>query len=239
MNQIPGNEYLQSNGINFFHSFDTLDVADLLTPAVADIDLDEFPSTVLIANAGRKLWDALQDFGMRDSDPVDTFSEHIATTYATEQLNTTVKILYPSSYPVPLREFGARTGSVHTSLIGIGIHPHFGTWFAYRALFLVGIQLPASVQPKSEHPCEICPDMPCRAVCPPMVVKDPGLFDLDGCARFRLQEQSPCASSCFSRIRCPVGTEFRYAPRQMKYHYDRSRRSMARYYSELKDSRRN
>ena len=231
MNQSDGLEYLRMNGINLYHVFDTSSIADLLVPAVPDLRLEDYPSAVLIANAGYELWHSLESFGMYGNDPVDNFSLHLATTYAKDYLNSEAMILYPSSYPISLRAIGERTGWSFTTPMGISIHPKFGTWFAYRSIFLLEKQLPATKPDQADHPCHSCLDKPCQTVCPSGAVRDIGAFGLDECARFRLQDSSPCAYSCFSRIACPVGSEYRYVPDQMKYHYKRSRESMARHYS--------
>lgn len=235
MNTELGREYLASNGINLFHVFDTSTLEDLLSPAIDERVLDKFPSAVLIANAGAEFWLALEKFGMHGNHPVDHFSSHLATTYATNYLKTGFELLYPSDYPISLRAIADRTGWCHPSPLGITIHPHFGTWYAFRSMFLTRIQLPASDCSLTESPCDSCADKPCISACHVGAVGEIGKFELETCARFRIQDSSPCSFSCISRIRCPVGSEYQYDPKQMKYHYRRGRESMARYYSTRSD----
>ena len=225
-----GRKYLGTNGINLFHVFDTASLADLLQPAVSEANLSDYPSTVLIANAGSDLWHAMQAFGTCSDDPIDEFSIHLASTYARDYLKTKFKILYPSNLPISLRAIGSRTGWCHPSPLGLTIHPEFGTWYAFRALFLVKERLPASEAQETDHPCETCEDKPCIPACPVNAVGEIGSFDLDKSAHFRLRDSSPCAYRCLSRISCPVGTEYQYVPQQMKYHYQRSRSTIAQYY---------
>ncbi len=235
MNPRLGREYLASNGINLFHVFDTQTLEDLLSPAIDERLLKDYPSAVLIANAGAEFWHALKKFGMHGHDPVDDFSIHLASIYSTEYLKTDFKLIYPTDIPVSLRAVAERTGWSHPSPLGITIHHEFGTWYAFRAMFLVRTRLPASDCSPTESPCGNCTDKPCISACHVDAVGEIGSFNLEACARFRIRESSPCSFSCISRIRCPVGTEYRYDPEQMKYHYRRGRDSMIRYYGEQSD----
>lgn len=239
MDHGGGIQFLEQQGINLFHVFDTKDVLDLIKPALSQFDFEKFPSAVLIGNAGSGLWRALQEYGMDSADPVDDFSIHLANQYSSQYLKTSNFILYPSSYPISLLKFGMRTGWAHTTPMGISIHPIFGTWFAYRALFLVQKKLEKSVPLPDPHPCESCVDKPCQPICPSGAVRDIGFFGLDECARYRIQNDSRCSQQCLSRLRCPVGSEHRYVPKQMQYHYFRSQQTILRYYgSGSKNSRR-
>ena len=112
MNPRLGREYLASNGINLFHVFDTRTIEDLLSPAIDELVLNDFPSAVLIANAGAEFWYAIEKFGMHGNDPVDYFSIHLATTYAKNYLKTDFELLYPSDYPISLRAIADRTVGV-------------------------------------------------------------------------------------------------------------------------------
>ncbi|MDE0308457.1 MAG: hypothetical protein OXI60_01310 [Acidiferrobacterales bacterium] len=237
MNPRLGRDYLASKGINLFHVFDTRTLEDLLSPSIDEGVLNHYPSTVLIANAGAAFWHALEQFSLHGNDPVDDFSVHLAQTYSTEFLDTDFKLLYPSDLPISLRAVADRTGWSHPSPLGITIHPEFGTWYAFRAMFLVRMSLPASDSSPTESPCDSCVDKPCIPACHVDAVGKIGSFDLDTCARFRIREASPCAFSCNSRNRCPIGSEYRYVPEQMKYHYRRGRDSMARFYGAGRDQK--
>ena len=231
MDQDRGIQFLESQGINLFHAFDTKDVLDLFEPALPEFDFEEYQSTVLLGNAGSGLWHALQDYGMDSADPVDDFSVYLANQFSAQYLDTSNFILYPSSYPISLLNLGMRCGWAHTTPMGISIHPKFGTWFAYRALFLVKKKLEKSVALLDPHPCESCVDKPCQPICPSGAVREIGFFGLNECTRYRIQDDSRCSRGCLSRLRCPVGSEHRYVPEQMKYHYFRSQQTILRYYS--------
>lgn len=225
-----GIEFLASRGINLFHAFDTSDLVDLLNESVTDIEFERYPSTILLANAGFEFWQSLKQADIRGDHPVDQYSILLAKAYSQDFLNCDAQILYPSDYPISLREVGFRTGWSFTTPMGITIHPKFGTWYAYRALFLVETKVPASRPLVADHPCESCVEKPCRTACPSGAVDDIGSFELERCARYRIEDKSPCSFQCLSRNRCPVGTEYQYLPEQMKYHYNRSRTTMIRYF---------
>ena len=226
-----GNEFLESSGINMLCIFDTDKVKHLITPALPDLDEREYPSTVLMANAGSALWEAMKLDGMIFPDPVDSFSSKVAVTFAKEYLQAESKLLYPSNeYLVSLPEFGTLAGWSHMSPMRVGIHPKFGLWFAYRVLMLVSVPLPPTERGATEHPCLSCIEKPCQSACPANAVGNIGDFDLDKCFGFRDKENSPCARQCLARVRCPVGSEFRYTKDQLNYHYDRSLVSLRWYF---------
>ena len=230
MNHELGRDYLASKGIKLLHVFDTSTLEDLLSPAIDAETLSEYPSTVLTAHAGADFWHALSEFGHVGDHPVDHFSIHLTDKYVTEYLNVEHMLLYPSEYAISLRSVAQRTGWCHPSPLGVTIHHEFGLWFAFRSLFMVKTHLPASDSSPTEPPCESCADKPCISACPSNAVGEIGKFQLEPCARYRLQESSPCSFSCLSRIRCPVGSDYRYVSKQMKYHYQRSRNTIAHYY---------
>lgn len=228
--QTKGLEYLNACGINLFHAFDTDSIATSISDAVPHLNLNQYPTTILVANAGYKFWQSMKDAKVEGEDPIDQYSTTIVQRYSQHFLDAEFELLYPSDYPVSLRTIGSKTGWSHDSPMGISIHPEFGLWFAYRALFMVSTPLPASQPIQLKHPCESCVDKPCQAVCPASAVTEMGAFDLDTCARFRIEDDSICGFQCLSRISCPVGAEYRYVPEQMKYHYQRSRKTMVRFF---------
>lgn len=230
INHKGGIQFLESRGINLFHAFDTSSLVDLLSKAVPNLELDKYPTTILIANAGFEFWQSLKQAGIQGDHPVDQYSFLLASEYSQKYLDCEAQILYPSDYPISLRDVGSRTGWSFTTPMGITIHPKYGTWYAYRALFLVETHIPVSPPLVADHPCESCVEKPCQSVCPSNAVREIGSFGLEQCARYRIEDDSPCSFQCLSRNRCPVGTEYRYVHEQMKYHYNRSRNTMIGYF---------
>lgn len=234
-NARKAQEHLDLNGINMRFVFDTSEVADALEPAMPRSVLDDFPSTVLLGNAGRTLWDVLEQKGLAGADPVDDFSISVATDYIELLgMGTRAMIIYPSNYQISLTKLAERAGWSFSTPMGVMIHPEFGPWFAYRAVLLVRPRLEASAPLNASSPCESCADRPCQSACPSGAVGEIGEFALETCSRYRLLDESPCERKCLSRIACPVGTEYRYGDSQMQYFYGRSRKTLARHFGAIK-----
>jgi len=228
-----GLEFLAERGLNIIHVFDTEQIADLITPALPQIDLSRYPRTVLTASAGMRYWQNVQDSAFANySNPVDEYSVYVSQNFVETFLCGQSFLLYPSDLPIPLGSVGLRSGWSFQSPMGISIHPEFGTWFAYRTLLLVEDELPCTKTPAYSHPCDECDGKPCISICPSGAVGPIGEFGLEACGRYRISDQSSCAYTCKSRFVCPVGTKFRYVPDQVYYHYNRSRKTMSRYYKD-------
>ena len=226
-----GTGILDQNGVNMRCVFETEEVKHLITATYPGVNEQEYPSTVLLASAGSALWKAMNQNGLQFPDPVDTFSTKVAIEYATEHLQAEFKFLYPSNeYLVSLPEFGKLAGWGHMSPLRVGIHPKYGTWFAYRVLMLLSVKLPPTEREETEHPCLSCIDKPCQPACPASAVNEIGDFNLDKCFGYRDRQDSPCARLCQSRIRCPVGSEYQYTKDQINYFYDRSLVSLKWYF---------
>ena len=129
---------------------------------------------------------------------------------------------------IPLQQLCRLAGWSHSSPLGLDIHPHFGTWFACRAAFLIQAPLePTSIE-GGASPCEDCSDKPCRSACPADAVQPGKTFSLDACVGHRLQPQSSCASQCLARSVCPAGAGWRYTEEQIRYHGQQSLASLRR-----------
>jgi len=96
----------------------------------------------LIANAGTTFWAKLKatqsdwnDCSEAISNPVDYFS-----TLVTKQLlqlkglASDAELLYPGTAPAPLILLGELANWSTPSPLGLGLHPRYGPWLAYRAL---------------------------------------------------------------------------------------------------------
>lgn len=186
------------------------------------LELSKYKSLVLIGNSGPRMWEILADKlnGYHESSDVFDFSSRQAVLdWSNEELNeATYRLLYPTSLPVSLQTMGAYLGWSHPSPLGLGIHPTYGLWFAYRAAFLVDAALEASMVREDCSPCDSCLEKPCLSACPPKALSSMAPPSLSLCSGYRLKNGSPCATSCMARFACPVGKEYRYAKEQMKYH---------------------
>ena len=231
-----GRGFLDRNGINLLAVFDTHALApELIAPlTAAGIDHAAFASLVLFGAGGRRFWDCLQDRlrvgDMHTDDPVDAFSAQLAQSFLAHYLGVTTWFqVYPGPIPVPLQKLGALAGWSHPSPLGVGIHPRFGTWFAYRGAYLIAGALPATPWGTSEAPCAACVGKPCVRACPVGAVRVGGRFELEACIRQRLLPASSCETRCLSRLACPVGVAHRYTEEQLAYHGRRSIESIRRY----------
>lgn len=226
-----GLTFLADGGLNLVAVFDCAALPQQLCDLMADVPLADYQRLVLLGHGGRRLWEALQAQGMAAKDPVDTHSTQLAQQFIHDYLGAPPTYwLYPNSpHLVPLQQLGALAGWSHPSPLGLGISSTFGVWFAYRTAFLVDAELPLRREPAQASPCDSCVDKPCITTCPVSAVKLHA-FDVEGCARFRIKESSPCAVRCLSRMACPYFPEHRYSLEQMQYHYGQSAETLRRWY---------
>ena len=133
-----------------------------------------------------------------------------------------LRLLYPGPLPLPLQQLGALAGWHHPSPLGLGIHPHYGLWFAYRAALLTDAELALTPRLEAASPCASCADKPCVSACPVGAVSVDAAFDLNACVDWRLRPDSSCRAGCAARQACPAGAQWRYTPEQTGYHAHRS-----------------
>lgn len=228
-----GLAFLAEGGLNLCGVLDvpTLpeDVAQPLEQA--GFHLDDFARLMLLGHGGRRLWAALQEEGLQGPDPIDRYATRLARHFIQEHLaGPSPTVIYPGPLPVPLARLGELAGWCKPSPLGLGIHPTFGLWFAYRVVLLTSLALPLRVEPARPRPCDACPDRPCLAACPAQALDWERGFDVETCARFRLETNSACQERCLARLACPVAVEHRYSDEQLGYHYRHSLGSIRRYY---------
>ena len=235
INLPAGTISLADAGLNLLAILDctTLPTAVAAPMLASGVPLNEYWRLVLLGHGGRRLWAALQDWGMQTADPVDHYTLAITRQFIHDYLgNPPVCWLYPQTdYLVPLQQLGALAGWSYPSPLGQGIHPEFGVWFAYRAAFLTTANLPLKVEPKRPSPCTSCVAKPCVTTCPVGAVQIDH-FDVDGCAHYRLHDDSPCADRCLARLACPFFPEHRYTLPQIQYHYRHSWGTLRDWYSQ-------
>ena len=125
------------------------------------------------------------------------------------------RVLFPfSREPVlPVQKVGEAAGLPPAGPLGVQVHPRFGAWWAYRALVVLGAQLP--LEPPLTPPCQSCP-APCVSLCPAGAAQPQGLAVLE-CAGHRLRNPG-CFHSCAARVGCIAGPEHRYPDAQLAFH---------------------
>lgn len=168
------------------------------------------------------------------ANPVDDFSIALAKELIeAAQLDKEAQILYPGKFAVPLIALGELAGWNTPSPLGLGLHPTFGPWFAYRALILTTqpLQSPsvvATTQPATS-PCLTCDATPCVSACPAQAVELHKAFNIEACADYRMRQDSPCQQQCHARNACPVGVPYRYSEEQRAYHMSRALHALVRW----------
>jgi epoxyqueuosine reductase len=185
---------------------------------------------ILLGSGGSMIWPSMtQDPGtkMQEPDPVDNYTIRAVR----KVFDSDVIIVYPTNRLIPLQALGKLAGWHHDSPLGLGIHPVFGLWFAYRAVIMsrAGFTpLAGEIDGQAGSPCESCRDKPCITACPASAAIESG-FGVQRCSDYRMEPDSSCQSRCISRLACPVGRDHRYLPDQMAYHYRHSLAAIRRY----------
>ncbi len=213
----PDTTALDALGLNRLHVFDLADLpAEIALPANARA---EFRQMLLIGHAGRQLWSAVQAENPNGPDPIDAFTRrHVGDWLARQHPGGRQTFLYPGDHPVGLQALGKLAGWHHTSPFMIGIDAHWGSWFAYRAAVLCDSDFAPTPATHRASPCPSCATQACLAACPADALAG-SQFNLARCSAWRLSEHSPCAEGCLARVACPVGSEHRYEPAQIRHSY--------------------
>lgn len=235
-----GLRFLADNGLNLFAALalDSLSASVVAALRQAQVATQNYSHLILLGNGGRHFWQVFAERSQNGPDPIDAFSIEIAKRFADDFLGVRIVLLYPSDSAVPLQQLGALAGWHYPSPLGLGIHPQYGLWFAYRVLFLVRLplgeffELPDSPPGERQSPCASCADKPCISACPAQAVSARKAFDIAACSDFRLRATSLCSERCLARLACPVGREHRYSTAQTRYHYRRSLQALKRYRAE-------
>lgn len=237
-----GTQFLAERGLNLFAVLDCAALPQSIVDAFGTdgVPLSRYRRLVLIGNGGGRVWQALQTHTTAQqiarADPVDEFSQKLTEQFVNDYLPAAEShIFYPGSSSVSLIQLGALANWSHPSPLGLGIHAHYGLWFAYRAAFLTTAEIDLRGDERTDPPCDACVEKPCIAACPVGAISDSQPFDIDACFTHRLQPESICASQCLARAACPVGAEYIYSREQIAHHYDLSL-SMAKTYMQTSPS---
>ena len=204
---------------------------------------DIFPrakSIILVGFAGNKFWDTFQnyldthpDFKKSNIDLIDSYTT-LKFKEASMILDT-YELDYKEIYPfgesavdinfVKLAELG---GAGVPSLLGILLHPVYGTWISLRGALVTELEPSRYDGPLRDFaPCPTC-SKPCISSCPAQTISESG-WDWEACMKFRLSDRT-CAESCASRIACPYGKEEQYPLEQIHYHHEFVMKSVKEYF---------
>lgn len=199
-------------------------------------------SIVVIGNGGGAFWKAYrQHLDMhpgweRRDNPLDDFTREIVERDVAGALAArghrcvTVYPFVGDAGNLHFMELGKLAGIGGPSIIGVLIHPVYGTWIAFRAALLIEEMLDEPGAALGFDPCPQCVMRSCVAACPVGAVNAASGWDLVKCVRHRVEAEPDCNAGCYSRIRCVVGPEHRYPDDEMSHHQERALRSMREYY---------
>lgn len=227
-------EELYERGLNLQAVFQFDQLPDALQKQIAQCEPESarYQRLILFGNGGSRFWQSMQRHRTRieqEADAVDNY--FIRTIENLFDVDSDHRIIYPGNHRLPLQALGKLAGWHHDSPLGLGIHPVFGLWFAYRGVIMSNTDFTVLAENSdipSASPCESCDEKPCIAACPATAVTDSG-FKVKLCSEYRLQSDSRCQSRCVSRLVCPIGRDYRYVEDQMAYHYGHSLASIKKY----------
>ena len=175
---------------------------------------------VLIGNAGSRMWAEFEcspEFTAGDH-RLDRWSRRVIGDLATRFRAVAV---FPFGGPpfLPFLRWAQRAESLHSSPLGLAIHPRYGLWHAYRGALLFAEPLALPACPAEPSPCDECWDQPCLDACPVGAITRSG-YDVVACIE-HVASPAGCSclmQGCLARRACPAGREFRYVPAQAEFH---------------------
>jgi hypothetical protein len=174
-------------------------------------------SVVLIGSAGLSSWQAFTAARAPGRDPLDRWAraqvEPVATMIGARDV-------YPGDRPfLPFQRWAKRSEDVHTSPLGLLIHPQYGLWHSYRAALLIPERIDLPPAGNRPSPCVACTGKPCLGACPVNSFGEHG-FDSASCHQhLSTSKGQECLDlGCKARNACPIAREQRYAPDQIRFH---------------------
>ena len=182
--------------------------------------LADIRTIVLAGMTGREGWSAFTaspEASDGRADRLDRWSRRVIEALAGELGG---KALFPFGGPpfLPFQQWAQRAEPVHSSPIGILIHPRYGLWHSYRGALGLSERLAIPEPATVRAPCESCTGHWCLSACPVEAFSDAG-YDVAACAgHLRNAAGADCMGfGCRARRACPVGAEHAYGPEQANF----------------------
>ena len=180
----------------------------------------ESAAGLLVGNAGRAMWPVFSVSNeVRDGadDPLNRWTERICGKVA---ISLGAEVRYPFGEDVwPFQQWAKDATGVHSSPLGLLIHPTHGLWTALRGALVFDQDFEVPRPEEKESPCLSCDDKPCLSSCPVYAFTFDG-YDSDLCRTYvRSAEGEECRTNgCQARRACPVGTAHEYSAEQQAFH---------------------
>ena len=183
-------------------------------------ELADLRTIVLAGMVGREGWNAFAaspEAGDGLADPLDRWSRRLIESLARELGG---RALFPFGGPpfLPFQRWAQRAEPVHSSPIGLLIHPYYGLWHAYRGAIGFPEELAVAKPAPVPSPCETCTGRWCLKACPVGAFSEAG-YDVAACAgHLRSAAGGDCMDfGCRARRACPVGADHAYGPEQASF----------------------
>ena len=198
-------------------------------------------SIILTGFAGRTFWNVFNlfladnpDFKENHEDLIDDYTRLIfgKLNSKTEAFSGKgYKIIFPfgnDALELDFVKLGILGGIGVPSILGILLHPVFGTWISLRGAIITDIEFEDYDSPLVNFdPCPSC-TKPCITACPANTVSEKG-WDWESCMRYRLDSDT-CSGKCSSRLACPYGKDHAYGSEQIAYHHKFVLKSVREYF---------
>jgi len=175
---------------------------------------------VLAGMVGRDGWEAFAASPEASdglADPLDRWSRRLIESLARD---LGAKALFPFGGPpfLPFQQWAQRAEPVHSSPIGLLIHPYYGLWHSYRGALGLSEELAVPDPAPISSPCETCSGRWCLKTCPVGAFSEAG-YDVAVCVgHLKSTAGGDCmAEGCRARRACPVGAEHAYGPEQASF----------------------
>jgi ferredoxin len=180
---------------------------------------------VLVGNVGPDLWPYFAKHADRHPNALDVWTREIIEPIAAR---FGARSAFPFDRPfLPFQRWAMRAEPVHSSPLGILIHPEHGLWHAYRAALLFSGMIELPSRDDRPNPCDTCAGNPCLSACPVGAFSGAG-YDVPACAsHLGSPEGIECLDGgCRARDACPVAADRKYSPDQIRFHMAAFRRSV-------------
>ena len=183
-------------------------------------EVSDVSTIVLAGMVGREGWNAFAESPEASDgleNPLDRWSRRLIEALARELGG---KALFPFGGPpfLPFQRWAELAEPVHSSPIGLLIHPYSGLWHSYRGALGFAEALDAPEPAAAPSPCESCAGRWCLKTCPVGAFTGVG-YDVTACAdHLRSPAGSDCMDfGCRARRACPIGAEHAYSPEQSNF----------------------